>query len=47
MKDNTDISRQLDSDNRYDFELSLDGNLLIEETIEMIKSITTKIVSND
>lgn len=47
VKNTTDISGQLDSDNRYDFELSLDGNLLNEDTIEMIKSITAKIVSND
>ena len=47
VKNSTDISGQLDSDNRYDFELSLDGNLLNEDTIEMIKSITAKIVSND
>ena len=45
IKQDTDFSDQLDNDNRYDFEIDLDGDLLKPETIENIKDITLKILS--
>ena len=45
IKQDTDFSDQLDNDNRYDFEIKLDGDLLNPETIENIKDITLKILS--
>ena len=44
-KENTDISEELESDNRFDFEIDLDGNLLSTNTIDTIKSITLKIIN--
>lgn len=39
------ISEEITDDPRYDFLVELDGNLLNEDTIETIKSITLKIIS--
>ena len=38
-KENTDISEELESDNRFDFEINLSGDLHDTQTIETIKSI--------
>lgn len=45
VKPDTDFSDQLDNDNRFDYEIKLDGDLLKPETIQTIKDITTKIIS--
>ena len=44
-KENTDISEELESDNRFDFEINLSGDLHDTQTIETIKSITSKIIN--
>jgi hypothetical protein len=45
IKEGTNISKELENDDRFDFEINLDGNLLKTETFETIKSITSKIIS--
>ena len=45
QKENTNFSCELKNDNRFDYEINLDGNLLNPKTIEDIKSITLKIIS--
>ena len=45
MKSSTNISSELKDDDRFDYEINLDGNLKNPDTIEAIKSITSKIIS--
>ena len=45
VKPDTDFSDQLDGDDRFDFEIKPNGDLLKPELIEDIKSITLKIIS--
>lgn len=45
VKPDTDFSDQLDGDNRFDFEIKPNGDLLKPELIEDIKRITLKIIS--
>lgn len=45
IKSGLAISEEITDDPRYDFLVELNGNLLDEETIETIKSITLKIIS--
>ena len=45
MKSGTNISSELNDDDRFDYEINLDGNLKNPDTIETIKSITSKIIS--
>ena len=45
MKSGTNISAELENDTRFDYEINLDGNLLNPDTIETIKSITSKIIA--
>lgn len=44
MKSCTNISSELKDDDRFDYEINLDGNLKNPDTIETIKSITSKII---
>lgn len=43
-KEETIISKELKNDDRFDFEINLDGDLMKPEIIEQIKCITSKIV---
>jgi hypothetical protein len=45
QKNETDFSEELLNDDRFDFEIDLDGNLLSTNTIDTIKSITLKIIN--
>lgn len=45
VKSGTNISAELENDTRFDYEINLDGNLLNPDTIETIKSITSKIIT--
>lgn len=45
VKSGTNISSELKNDARFDYEINLDGNLLNPDTIETIKSITSKIIA--
>lgn len=44
-KNNTNISEALADDDRFDFEINLNGDLLDPNTFASIKDITTKILS--
>ena len=45
VKPDTNFSEQLADDNRFDYEIELDGDLLKPDTIKTIKDITLKIIS--
>lgn len=45
IKDDTNISEALQNDERFDYEINLDGNLLNPQLIEDIKCLTDKILS--
>lgn len=45
VKPDTNFSEQLANDNRFDYEIELDGDLLKPDTIKTIKDITLKIIS--
>jgi hypothetical protein len=47
IKDNTNISEELENDTRFDYELNLDGNLLNPKLIEDIKCLTQEIISKN
>lgn len=47
IKDNTNISEELENDTRFDYELNLDGNLLNPKLIEDIKCLTVEIISKN
>lgn len=44
IKADTQISKELDLDNRFDYEIKLDGDLMKESTKEDIKLLTLKII---
>lgn len=44
IKEDTQISKELNLDSRFDYEINLDGDLMKDETKEDIKRLTLKIV---
>ena len=44
VKEDTQISKELDLDPRFDYEINLDGDLMKDETKEDVKRLTLKII---